>query len=382
MRTSPSKQLQKRWLRVLLILLVISAVLLVVVLYLPRATIRITPATEKRVVSREILLSVNNKEPDYKKNVLPAKIIDKTVEEVSTVTRSQGSLRDDYAKGILTLSNSQNGEQPLLPKTHLKHEESGVFFLTDEAVRIPPKGQIEVSVTAKQPGLSGNIPPGRFIVDKLPDELKQSVYGESSMAFTGGQVTDNPISESELKEEQKKARLQAESKLQAELSSAAGGAGVVPELTSIETELEEITADPGSKVTSYEIRMRLRGRAFVVDNNDLLSLALLGLKSNVNEGEEFAAYDPESFQVGINRADFERGEVYIETALEGTFSRKTVSQALSADNLAGRTEADVKAYMSQFENVGDVNVDFWPFWVKSIPGREESIKVVLEQTQK
>lgn len=371
--------------RKLLLLAIIATVLLSGLLmagiYVPRATVRISPDTQKRTVAKEILLSKEQKEPDFQKYILPAKLVEKTVEVADKVKREDGSVRDDYAKGKVVIYNAQESEQPLLPNTHLKHGEAGVFFLTDKAVRIPPKGEIEISVTAKERGASGNVPAGKWIVDKLPQNLQKAVYAESSADFSGGQVTDNPVTEAELAEKKGGVKKKTEDKLFAELSSAAGGAGILPELANVKVEREEVTASPGSQTTSYEIRYTLKGRAFVVDQNDLLSLSLLALRSNANENEEFVSYEPESFSVKITRADFERGQVHVTGTLDGFFAQKTALAAMSTDNLAGMSEADVRAYMSQFENVGDVGVDFWPFWVKSVPGRKEAVKVELHQSE-
>lgn len=349
--------------------------------YLPSARIVVTPTTSERSVTQAITLASTVTEPDFKRYVLPAKVVRHEVTERVTVQREGGAVREEQARGKIRLYNKQDDEQPLLPQTHLRHEATGVFFLTDQAVRIPPQGDVEVAVTAKEAGKRGNVPAGRFVVDKLPASLQRVVYGESEAAFTGGEVFDTPLAEAELEAALAQVEQKARERARGELTTQTGGAALREDLVNLSVHERRATAAVGSRATTFEAIARVEVRAFQVNENDLLSLTLLALRNEKRENEEFVAYTPESFQVEFLRADFERGEARINGHLRGEFAQSLPSTALAANNLAGRTEAEVQDYFQKIDGVKQVEVSLSPFWVTTVPARAAAVAIEVADPQ-
>ena len=194
------------------------------VIALPKATIEISPATEIKSVSQQIIISSNVKDPDFVHYKLPAKIIEKEISDQLTVKRGADATFDDFARGKITLFNKQQEEQQLLPKTHLKHSNSGTLFLTDTGIAIPPNGEIGITVTAKEKGSVGNVESGHWIVDKLPLYLQEKVYGESTQIFSGGVAVEKPLSQKEVDAAQDKLFVNIEEHLRGLLTAEVGGA--------------------------------------------------------------------------------------------------------------------------------------------------------------
>lgn len=346
--------------------------------YLPRATIELRAAMTTKKVTQNISLSQSLSDPDFVHFGLPAQTINKTVEERKQIKRAGGKVSEEAAHGMVKLINDQDEEQPLLPQTNLRHEQAGVFFLTDNPVRIPARGSMTVNVTAKEIGASGNVPAGKFIVDKLPASLQQVVYGKSDTAFSGGEVSDSPITEEELAGVKQELQDSAQKRIQGEMTADAGGAVIRPDLMRSQIEDWQTSVTAGSRASSYEAFLRLKGQAFIVDDNALLGLMLLALRAAPKADEEFVAYDPESFQIKFLRADFDRGEAQVQGQLEGTFTQKTESAIFSKENLAGLGDAEVKEYFSKFSSIKDVQVKFWPFWVKAVPSSAKAVNIVMD----
>lgn len=347
--------------------------------WLPAARVEVTLALRGANVEQTILLSSKAEEPDFKKFILPAQVVEAEAEVRQAVTREGGQGRAAKARGVVRLVNEQAQVQALLPQSHLRHEERGVFFLTDRAVRIPPQGEVEVSVTAKEEGASGNVPVGRFLIDKLPTNLQQTVYAESEADFSGGEVLDTPLAETELKAMLEGVVGVARERARGELTGKAGGAAIREGLTAEAVEEKEASVSPGSRATTYNVRARVRLRAFVADDTALLSLTLLALQAHPKPDEEFMSYDPDSFTVDIERADFERGEARVTGHIAGSFAQKTESKVFDAQALAGRTAQEVEEYLLQFDSVEAVTVKLWPFWVTSVPSREGAVDVVVRK---
>ncbi len=346
--------------------------------YLPRAVITVHPATQAREVQQVILLSTNVDSPDFQRAILPARVVEKTAEESKTVERAHENLHDDFARGEVVLKNEQDEEQSLLPKTHLRHEASGVFFLTDGPVKLNPKSSARVAVTAKEKGGGGNVTAGKFIIDKLPVSAQSVVFGESSLPFTGGVASDKPLTEEEFKQAQQEVAQAAEQRARGELTSETKGAATKPELTRVTSEEATSSAVVGSPAVSFTVRQRVRVQAFIIDENDLLSLTLLKLRSAAQAEQTLTEYDPKSFSLNVERLDFERGEARVAGKLTGQFATNIEPTVLSPTNLAGRTEAEVTEYFQKFESVGRVEVQLSPFWVQTVPARAGAVEVVVK----
>lgn len=351
-------------------------------IYLPSANIVVEPAVTSRSIEQDIIISKATKEPDFIKFILPADALTKEIQETKTFTRTNTTVHEDFAKGQVTLVNKQIEKQALLPQTHLRHEATGTFFLTDTAVTIPPEGSITISITAKEKGSAGNVPAGKFIVDKLPTSLQSTVYGESTTPMSGGTAVEEPLTEDELSKAKQTVQDAAKEKALGELTIATGGAPIRKELLTVQVLSEDVSAAPGSLTSSYTVTTKIKASGFVVDDNDLLSLTLLALRSKQGQDEEFVAYDPQSFTLQITAADFERGEAKVKGKLSGTFAQKVEPGVLNTQNLSGLSVEEAKEHFKKFPSVENVQISLSPFWVKAIPARPEAVTVEIRQQTK
>lgn len=349
----------------------------VALVLLPTATIVLRPAQTEKAAKRDIVLSTTAQEPDFMTYTLPARLIEATATEERTVERSGAQVSEDFARGTVTLVNKRDEVQELLPQTHLKHGATGVYFLTDSPVAIPAQGSVAMNVTAKEKGAAGNVGPGRFEIEKLPAELKADVYAESSTAFAGGVVVETPISEEELVAATQEVRVAAEQKARAQLTSQTGGAPLRESLVATDVMEEIVSAEVGSRAQAFTVKATVRARGFLAHDNDLLSLTLLALRSQVEADKEFESYRPESFAVTIERADFDAGQARVVGTLTGVFASKIGPSALEAANLAGLSAEEVREHFRSIPEVGEVEVSFSPFWVRSVPSRESAVQITI-----
>lgn len=370
-----------RSLTALLIIIIAATGIAVAILRLPAATITIYPATHDRFVTQEITLSSTTTEPDFVRFILPAKFAEVETEVSKTVSRESGNTFDDFARGTVTMINNEDEEQRLLPKTHLRHADTGIFFLTDAPVVIPPKATTTVGVTAKEKGASGNVAAGKFIIDKLAASLQDQIYAQSAAPFSGGVSTDTPVSETEISQAKAAVVAEAKAKAKAELSTKVGGVEINDALLALDVIEENVSVTPGSHATGFSVVTKVRGRGFFPDANDVLSLTLLALRSSPKADEEFISFQPESFRLEIIRSDFSRGEARVKGTLSGTFAQKTGPNVFTADNLAGRSEPEVQEYFKQFPSVSRAEVSFSPFWVKTVPARREATTIEIKNAQ-
>ncbi|MBI3255708.1 MAG: hypothetical protein HYZ63_01940 [Candidatus Andersenbacteria bacterium] len=360
------------------LLLILVAGSLVAFVYLPKATIVIHPATTSRIKEQEIILSDAAKEPDFVRFILPGQAITKEIEVSNDVVRTGAVTRDGLARGQVVLHNDQVEPQSLLPKTNLRHEASGVFFLTDSPLKIPPESTVSVGVTAKEPGANGNVPAGKFVVDKLPLALQKVVYGVSDLPFGGGTIVETPLTQDEISKAQKGLETEAKTEALAQLTGAAAGKPIRPDLLFTNIISQASSEQPGSLASAYTVTVKFSASAFLVDDNDLLGLTLLALRSSLRPDEEFVAYDPRSFNASLVATDPARGQAKIKGKLTGTYAQKISPNAIQTTALAGLKPAEVEEELKKFPGIGKVEVKLAPFWVKTVPARAGAVTTVVE----
>lgn len=362
----------------LLVLLAVTA--LWAFIYLPKTTITIHPSATNRSITQTIILSSSATEPDFSRYILPAHLVSKELEQSQTMNRTDAATQDDFAKGTITLVNNQAEDQALLPKTHLKYERTGVYFLTDTPVRIPAHGEVAMNITAEQKGASGNVEAGKFIIDKLPVNLQSQIYGTSTVATSGGTIVQNPLTQVEIDKAVQSLSETLKTQAAGELTAQAGGATIRPELLSIATQSSESSAEVGSKTSSFTIHIKVKASGFVADENDLLSLTLLGLRAQVGSDEDFVSYEPHSFGMKIQTADFDKGQAQIQGSLSGSFAHKVSLGNIQPQNLLGLSASEIQETLKKIPGIGSVDVSFSPFWVKTAPSRVQAITIEVSKT--
>lgn len=367
--------LPSRGLLLIVILLFAGAGLLAASTLLPRASITIHPKTAERQVTKDILLIADSTAPDYVRFTLPAKIVEEEISATKTFENGDGAAIEDFAKGSITFTNTMEEEQRLLPKTHMRHVESGVQFLTDTPVVIPPKETLTVFVTAKEKGAQGDVPAGKFVIDKFSKGLQDAVYAESAQAFSGGQSTSSEITQEAVVQAQEAVLDQAKQDAIAKLTAKAGGAVIRPDLVNVEVISQNVSASAGSRALRYSASANVRARGFVVDSHNLVSLMTLALRASVTSDEEFVSYNPDSFSIAIAQTDWAKGQARISTSLTGTYAKKIGPGELANNNLPGLSKQEVTERFLASSNIGSVDVLFRPFWVTSVPSRKNQIDI-------
>ena len=367
--------LPKRSVFALITLCVLGGIAIVLGTTLPHATITVHPKITQRNVSKDILLSSKSTTPDYIHYALPAKIIAQEGTAQKTIQQSGGDITQGNSKGTVTFTNNQDTEQRLLPHTHLRYEPNGTMFLTDNPVIIPPQGTVDASITAEQTGSSGDVAPGKFLIDKFSPGLQKVVYAVSTSQFSGGEVGAQTISQQDIDNAKKSALDDATAQALDKIKQQAGGAEIRQDLLSVTTESNDASVQAGSHAVSYTASATVQAKEFIVDSHDIVSLMTLALRADVAPDEEFLSYDPASFSLKISQTDWATGQAKVSATLTGTYAKKIGSTELSESNLAGLSRQELNDHFTSFPSIGSVDIKFWPFYVTSAPSNLSQINV-------
>lgn len=363
------------------LILIIGSGIFVATTLLPRAVITIYPKTNETKHTKDIILSSKIETPDYVRLSLPARIVEEELTVTKQFENASGTTVQDFAKGSITFMNKQNEEQRLLPKTQMRHIDSGMIFLTDTPVAIPALGTLTVTVTAKEKGAAGDVAPGAFVVEKFSPSLQAAVPAQSDVAFSGGESADSEISQEALDAAQTAVVEQAKTDALAKLSAQANGAAIRPDLLNIEILSQNISATAGSRAHTYTAQASVKARGFVVSTHDIISLLTLTLRGNVAPDEEFISYDASSFSLAITQTDWEAGQAKVSASLTGIYAKKIGTNEINTDNIPGLSEQEIIEHFTKIPNIGSVEVALSPFWVKSAPSKQNQIEVRIENAK-
>ncbi len=55
-----------------------------------------------------------------------------------------------------------------------------------------------------------------------------------------------------------------------------------------------------------------------------------------------------------------------------------VDEKILREDISGKTEEEVNNYLKEFDQVKEAEINLWPFWVKKVPGLEDSVSIELK----
>ncbi|MDP2917969.1 MAG: baseplate J/gp47 family protein [bacterium] len=340
-----------------------------------RATITLMP---KKVVFENNFDAAVLENPNLAENAIPGKVLALETEESRLVTTNDVKGFDGKASGTVTIYNKRDKDQPLLAKTRLLSA-SGILFRTDKRAIVPAGGEIDAAVTADREGKSGNIGPEKFTLVNIWKGWQDKLYGESKTEMTGGYAELPYIYEQTIDQalnilaEQLYAKNLAN--LQSQISS---GEKILADATKNEILAFSSSAKPETQSDKFTIKVKTRTIALICNEEKLKDLAQINLKQAAPKDKEFLNIVWDSFSYKLKSYDLDKKIALLEASLSGE-SRAKISAALFVKNeLVGMDRYGVKKYFEKFEDVGEAEVYFKPFWVRKVPSMLDHFEIQIK----
>ncbi|EKD49430.1 MAG: hypothetical protein ACD_63C00147G0001 [uncultured bacterium] len=141
-------------------------------------------------------------------------------------------------------------------------------------------------------------------------------------------------------------------------------------------------AAPDSLGSEFVVNVEIRLTAVVFDEENLRKLAEERLLNQIPENKEFLEFDKDSFKCSLETYDLEKKEATFATHLEAKTISKLDEKLFDTEKLIGRTKAEVVEYLKEQKDVGEVQVEFKPFWVKTVPSQKDKVKLDIKDFDK
>lgn len=280
---------------------------------------------------------------------------------------------DDIARGTITITNNLTFAQSLVATTRFLSE-SGVLFRLEDAVSIPAGGSVDAEVYADIEGHSGNIEPTEFTIPGLSATRQESVYATSAEAFTGGIYSVAVVSGEELDA--------AATELEASLLEDAKAMLIVEvgetftgQSYDIETVEKTFSIEPDTEAQSFDVTLSLKVTAVFFDQEALGKIALAKLYEGLGQGQEFMNVDASNMQVSVEAVDEEVGQANILVSLSVPAITSRTSDALQVGRFVGMSEEEVRELLVGEGVATEVDVEFFPFWVSTVPRLKDHIYI-------
>lgn len=367
--------------------LIIAA--LVAFLVLPTSNIIITPRTEPLSADLKIIADGAISQSDLETNKVPAERIYTEEEETREFSATGEKEVQEKATGVITVYNQWSSQdQALRPTTRFLSKE-GKLFKTTEWVVVPGAaikegqlvaGSIEVRVEADQPGTEYNIEPTSFRLPAFQEygqmDKYNKIWGESKQAMSGGATGKvKVVSEQDVAQAMEglltDLRQRAEDRLRDNIPE---GMKLIDEAIKEDVFGGNPSVSPGQPGDKFKMTLKVTREALVFDEQAVIDLINSNLESKISQDKKLLpetqkiSYQEVSLKPDLNQLVL---EIYVEQmAVFKIDSEKLMNQ------LAGKTEAEIKELITQWPEIDAIKINFWPFWVNKVPLSTEKVNIL------
>lgn len=280
--------------RLILLSVLLAIVLAVMVLFIPSATLTITPVREHIDVTVRIVADPTVQTVDLERSIIPATILQIEIEETAGIeTTGSEDVAPTMASGTVIFTN-QSDQPVTIPAGTTVNTSAGaiVRFRTLDAVNISG-GSNAIAVVAIEAlpqfaGPAGNVP--AYTINYIDGPLNEILTVENTDPTSGGMVPSNRIvAESDHDRLMASVRGAIQQQALEELSAMIGEhQTIVPEsihIAETRPEWTAFTAGIGEEAASVSLSMRAIVQAVVLDDRMVNQAAFAGLAQRIPDGQ-------------------------------------------------------------------------------------------------
>lgn len=362
--------------RIAFVFIIVIAVVLLVVMYLSMidVTIRLTPMVKN--FSSDLIMNVlpNPVNPTDIKGTVVAGTMKKTKTFKATGTSEKKA--DGIAKGMVTIVNKGNTAQPLVATTRLLSTDQ-VLFRLDKSVVVPANGSVITSVHADKVGKDGDIKPTHFIIPGLNTVKQASIYADSLEGFSGGVRQIAIVTKEDLDQSvsalQEEILNDAKELLKTQSGGTYDGESFIATITDQKTSIK-----PNTEAESYDVTLTVLTSAVFYDRTVLDQLMMQHVYDGIGQGQTISDTDAEKIAVTVERSDAKLKTASLHAHLGGRLITTRTNKALDVSRFVGMTTEEVKNLLMKEGIASTVDVQYFPFWIKSIPRLKDRINIELK----
>ncbi len=362
-----------RRIAVVFVILVAAALLAVLYLATMQAVIRVT-TIPKEVTTDFIVKTVD---VAVTEGEVQGEIHSGTLGRKKTITPTGDAKKEveGQATGTVVITSTLSTPQPLVATTRLLSA-NGVLFRLKQAVTVPANGSVSAEVYADKKGATGNIESTTFTIPGLNEAKQKLVTAASTSPMTGGVEYIAVLSQEEIDrvfhDFQNELLEDAKAMLREQRKQPYTG-----EAFFVDVKNKTASAEAGDEVGTFEVEMNIVVSAVFYDADALEKIAERKLYEGLGQGQEFVDLGEQDRQVTVQQVNTQQGAASIHVSQTGRVITSQASSALDVGRFVGMTEAEVRTLLIGEGVATQVDVQFFPFWVRTVPRLKDHIYVEI-----
>lgn len=343
-------------------------------LVFPKAIVTVTPQTQSLTAEIPVTFSGRATSADTGQNVVPAKVIEVTVDAQVSSQATGSQTGGEKAQGAVVIVNQQSKNQTLVAKTRLADPAGKIYRIQDRVV-VPAGGEASVNVVADDGGPDGNLPAGtRLTIPGLGGNTQ--ITGRVDTPLTGGAAGTGAKTISAADVERAKTEL-AQQAAQDGLTQAKAKQAVgykLDEQVAATTVLSStVNPSQGSVADNFTISGPVKVSYFSYQEDALQQVLADDLAAKVPAGSELIADSVKpTFVVGQQSADRLIGVMKVDAQTTQDTSVDQLKQEVS-----GKSSSDATQALRASGKASNVSISFFPFWLTGIPRDLNHIEIKL-----
>jgi hypothetical protein len=369
------------------VVLVFLVALAIINFVLARATIVIRPKIEKKESGIELIIDTKILKPDFVSGVLPGRILESQGEITENVTDVSTRKVDDFAKGTVKIKNIWKkdfflqkgaqlvvGESPEVVGTAPKN----IFVLDNDTVAVA-EGEVTATVAAKNKGIAGNIPPGRFYFLRMSKWNRERIWAENEENFSGGEIETKIVSADDVAHAtQSTAEELGKQEIQKMSGQVPADSKLSPALTRVEILESRTSVAPETPAENFDMFVRGKISTIAYNEKDLRDTAIEKFKSQISINQEISEIDEENIKYELSDIGGADGKAEVKVIVSAVLTPKLPSKILDKKSIIGYNAAALQERYAKFPEIDSIDVKFFPFWVKSVPSFEGQVNFNIE----
>ena len=352
---------------------------------LPSATIVVTPRVEDLALpALTVAADPTATEPDAASRVIPAELVTNDVVISDSFPATGKRVEETAAEGVVRFSNLDFLRSNTIDGGSIVSTNSGVRFRTAKTVTVPRAdlvgltvfpGRINVTVTAVEPGTSGNVEPNTIVIVPRGED-PQALKVVNPDASAGGTHEEFP----EVLQGDVDVALEAlTARISADTSTIAVAQAANPDRTVFEETLTigepTPTVDPatfvGEEIETFELGLSATATVLAVDPAPVAAIADSLVRDMVKPG-----YALVEGSIVVSPGEGVVAGQSVTFPVSATAQEVVV---LDADDLRqlvlGKPLDEAEALLAPF---GRVEVTAWPDWVSAVPTFPDRVDVRID----
>jgi len=282
------------------------------------------------------------------------------------------------AEGIIRVYNLYSSNSLTFREgTRFMSDSGKIFIIKDKAV-IPGKPEyIDLKVVAAEAGDDYNIEPSMFSVPGLVGTaIYDKFYGRSFSSMTGGGEFSK-VSEEDLVKAKEETMKEFTSVIREQLireNSLNTDYLLLDDAFKIESEKAFSLAKVGDESDSFKYTIQGKGKVMIFKKSEVEDFVNKYIISSlVNKDIE-----PDSLEISyfVNNKDLDNGNIVFDLEIKAKVY-SAIDDNIIKEELFTKSKNEAIIVLESFEDILDVNIDFWPFWINKIPKSPNRINIIL-----